>query len=437
MRPSCWALAAASLAVCSTALFGSELTACSSDPPSGDSVSTVADAGPDAAPVTYMTEKALALDLVLTLADAGPSEAGPEVLLDATGPEAVSDAAAPDEAEGPEAGASDAPDAAAPDAARPDAGGVALDAGPPPPAATLTITAHDGAVPLITDLWLYTLDGAQNPTPLTAFTSTATRKSPHLMLPATIGGRPSGLVPADIGVANGLMTGTTRGKLADGAFVSTVTGRVVVSFAAIPTAPILVVAAVEDQRYAGAAAINPDGSAAQVPAGIGEPETHALRSFARDVAPILKAQCELCHQPKGPENADFYKVTGTRDELVNDNFVIAEQTLKCQTADAGQPVADCVRAITEAQFLVEPGAPAASGLLQRSRPDEDAGTSASGLAWYGSRGNRYNTTYGDRRMPSTVYTTDPKDWTNAPAFFDLHPDQFQVIYDWVAQGAPE
>jgi hypothetical protein len=27
------------------------------------------------------------------------------------------------------------------------------------------------------------------------------------------------------------------------------------------------------------------------------------------------------------------------------------------------------------------------------------------------------------------------DWNNAPIVFDVKPQQFQVIYDWVAQGA--
>src|SRR5580692_818060 len=61
-----------------------------------------------------------------------------------------------------------------------------------PPIARLPITARDGATPVITDLWLYTLDG-DHQTPLTGFTSTGARKSLRLMLPATLAGRPSGL----------------------------------------------------------------------------------------------------------------------------------------------------------------------------------------------------------------------------------------------------
>ena len=38
-------------------------------------------------------------------------------------------------------------------------------------------------------------------------------------------------------------------------------------------------------------------------------------------------------------------------------------------------------------------------------------------------------------MPSTTQSTTPADWTNASAYFDLFPAEYQVIYDWVAQGA--
>lgn len=144
-----------------------------------------------------------------------------------------------------------------------------------------------------------------------------------------------------------------------------------------------------------------------------------------------------CHNPAGPDNAGFYLVTGSPDDLVNDNFALKEGTLKCQTAnpDGGVALAECIQALTQAEFLVEPGAPAVSDLTKRSRPDESAGTSPLGLAWYGSRGNRYSVIYGDRRMPATTQSTDAGDWKNAPIVFDMSPRQFQLIYDWVAQGA--
>jgi hypothetical protein len=105
--------------------------------------------------------------------------------------------------------------------------------------------------------------------------------------------------------------------------------------------------------------------------------------------------------------------------------------------DGGTALAECIQAITQAQYLVEPGAPASSDLLQRSRPDENAGTSTEGVLWYGSKGNRYSAKYGDRRMPSSTQETsaDGGTWDNQTCFFDSAPSQFQVLFDWVAQGA--
>lgn len=304
---------------------------------------------------------------------------------------------------------------------------------------TLTITALDGATPVVTDLWLYTLGADSALTPLTGFTSKASRKSPKRMLPATIGGAPSGLAPADDGNANGLMTNTTRGTWSNGALVSTVDGTAVVTLAAVVAAPIVVVAGVEDQRYTGAAAINPDNSSFAPPSSVGQPETHTRRSFAREVLPILVNDCASCHRPGGPDDANFYLVTGSPDALVNDNFALKEQTADCkaQNADGSPELADCIAAIDKAEFLVEPGAPAVSDLLTRSRPDENAGTSPEGLLWYGG-GNpksRFNATYGDRRMPSTTQSVEPSEWQDLPTAFDLAPADFQVLFDWVAQGA--
>ncbi len=309
---------------------------------------------------------------------------------------------------------------------------------PNPASATLQITARDGTKPVITDLWLYTLQG-NDKTPLTGFTSSAARKTGALMLPATIGGQPSGLAPADDGVQNGLMSNATRGTWLQGAFVSTVNGTATVTLPAVPTDPLLVVAGVEDQRYAGAAVVNADGTPGQVPAGSVQLERHIERSFARDVLPMLQQNCTiLCHNVNGPEGAAMYKMD-TRDLLVNDNFALTESTTDCQTKypTGGTAFDACVQAITKAQFLVEPGAPAVSDLLQRARPDEESGSSATGLLWFGggTPRARYNAKYGDRRMPSTTISLNAADWTNLPTFFDQHPDQFQVLYDWVAQGA--
>jgi hypothetical protein len=308
-----------------------------------------------------------------------------------------------------------------------------------PASAVLEITARDGTTPVITDLWLYTLDAGGVQAPLTGFTSTAARKTPGLFLPAIVNGRPSGLSPADDGRQNGLLSNALRGTFKQGAFVSSVNGTVDITLPAVPTTAILVVAAIEDQRYAGAAVINLDGSPGTVPAGVGAPETHTRRSFTDEVKPLLTQYCVGCHNPMHANHADIYKVTGTRDQLVNDNFVLSEDTIDCQEAhpEGGLPLAQCIQAITKAEFLVEPGVPALSGLLTRSRPDETAGSSPTGLSWWGSRGVRYNATYGDRRMPSTTESTDTAEWAkNLPTDFDMKPADYQVLYDWVAQGAP-
>ncbi|HEY2902258.1 MAG TPA: hypothetical protein VGL59_16875 [Polyangia bacterium] len=319
----------------------------------------------------------------------------------------------------------------------------AADAGPPdgPPAAViLQITARDGLDPVRTDLWLYALvDGALQP--FTDFSAVTNRKAGRLLLPATIAGQRSGLVPADDGRLNGLMTDVARGSLVQGAFVSAVDGTVTVNLAAAPTTPLVVLAGVEDQRYAGAAAIFPDGSPGAVPASVGLPETHARRSFSKDVAPILKLQCiAACHNPGGPLTAALYPMN-TRDQLVNNNYAFSEQAVACRAKyPADSPLFNgCLQAITKAQYLVEPGAPALSDLLLRARPDEEAGSSALGLAWFGggSPRSRYNATYGDRRMPSTTVSPDQAQWLNAPTAFDMNPQDFQVLFDWVAQGAPE
>ncbi len=308
-----------------------------------------------------------------------------------------------------------------------------------PASEQLRITTRDGVTAVRTDLWLYTLTGGKMQE-LDAFTATIGRKTSHLMLPATIGGAPSGLAPADDGRNNGLMTDSARGSLIQGAFVTAIDGTIIVTFATAPTDPIVVVAGVEDQRYAGAAVINPDGTPGDVPAGVGAPETHDRVSYTHDVAPILKKQCvDACHDSDGPLTAPLY-LMDTQDHLVNANFALAEQTADCNTKypNGGQALASCIQNITQAQYLVEPGAPSLSDLLQRARPDENASTSATGLLWYGG-GNpkaRYNATYGDRRMPSTTTSLVTTDWTNQqPTYFDMTPKDFQTIYDWVAQGA--
>jgi hypothetical protein len=252
------------------------------------------------------------------------------------------------------------------------------------------------------------------------------------MLPATVNGRPSEFPHADDGRRNGLMTDTSRGSMRQGAFVPGITGTAVVTLPAVPTLPILAVAAIEDQRYAGAAVINPDGTPGPVPADVGVPETHVRRSFARDVAPINGPHCGGCHKPS---HTYVSRPAGSRDDLLNDNFGFALATRNCQRMNpAGGPQMDqCVQAITSASFLVEPGAPAISAWLTRTRPDEDG--NAGGVLWWGARGMRYATDYGDHRMPSTVESIDPIDWTNQPTDFDNDPESYLIVWEWVAQGA--
>jgi len=323
----------------------------------------------------------------------------------------------------------------------------------PPPAAnptgptTLDITARDGITPVITDLWLYTFDDTGAQVPLTGFTvpnaagaAVATnRKSAKLMLPAMIKNAPSGF-PAGItddGRQNGILTNAQRGRLSQGAMVPMITGTITVTLAAPPTQPILVVAAVEDQRYAGAALIKANGEPDAVPAGVGVPETHNRLTYANDIAPIVKAHCSGCHKPT---HTYVSRPGGTRDDLVNDNFGAALATRTCQQANPGGGVKmdQCVNNITAASFLVEPGVPALSNWLARARPDEEGNASANGLLWWGFGGTgptaRYNAT-GDKRMPSTVESNDPTTWVAVTTDFDEDPATYLTVWQWVAQGA--
>src|SRR5262245_56046520 len=83
---------------------------------------------------------------------------------------------------------------------------------------SLTITTRDGATPVRTDVWLYTLEGTQMQ-PLTGFTGTVSRRVRQVLPPATIGGMPSGLSPASTGAENGLMTDGSRSAMMEGKLV--------------------------------------------------------------------------------------------------------------------------------------------------------------------------------------------------------------------------
>ncbi len=38
-------------------------------------------------------------------------------------------------------------------------------------------------------------------------------------------------------------------------------------------------------------------------------------------------------------------------------------------------------------------------------------------------------------MPSTTDSGDQATWTDQPTYFDMHPQDFQLLHDWIAQGA--
>jgi len=257
------------------------------------------------------------------------------------------------------------------------------------------------------------------------------RKSRRLMMPGTIAGQPSGLVPADGGNENGFMSDGVREHRHDGKAVSAIDGDVVIALDSVPPSPLVVVAGIEDQRYAGAAAIDASGAPATLPAGIGAPEQHVPRTFETDIKPILK-QCLDCHAPVG--EAESLPLV-TYDDVVSFDLAFAKGKADCATKHADQAAySACVNAITEVEYLVEPGAPALSPIARRMRPDEERSASVEGLKWFGKGGKRYGG-HGDRRMPPENTTEDASDDRSAPTYFDTHPQEFQIVFDWIAQGA--
>jgi hypothetical protein len=306
------------------------------------------------------------------------------------------------------------------------------------PSTLLTVTVTDGATPVMTDVWLYTLDNGKLAA-LTDFDDPvvgAKRRYRGLLNPCTVGGTPSGLLPCDDGSLNGVQTDKVRATLSDGVYAPAIHGTVEVPLSAAPTSVIVVVVAREDQRYYGAAAINPDSSAAAVPAGMAVPETYPLVTYTHDIAPVVGAFCTTCHAP-GQINPDH--PLDTYDAIVNNNFAYTEQQEDCIENNPSDSAAlqACIAAITSVQYIVEPGNPANSGFTQRTVPDVNAGVSAVGLLWYGSKGSRFDV-HGDRRMPSSTTTPDAgTEDPDASTFFDDDPAKFQVFYDWVAQGAPK
>jgi hypothetical protein len=302
----------------------------------------------------------------------------------------------------------------------------------------LHVSVADGATPVMTDVWLYTIENG-TPKPLTAFTESPAnkRKVRRLMLPCKIGGMSSGLLPCDDGSQNGVMTDLVRDKLSNGMYTPAIKGVVDVALATAPSSPVLAVVAVEDERYAGAAAIDPSGQPVAVPAGLGMPEIHVARSYAKDVAPIINDLCLTCHSANGV--AALYHLA-SYDDIVLRNYAYYEAKQACDAlGDAGAQMA-CEQSITRVGYMVEPGAPANSNLARRSRPDELKSVSPVGALWYGNRnGDRFDA-HGDRRMPSTNTSAVAPDMgqpAGAPTYFDNRPEEFQILFDWIAQGAPQ
>lgn len=300
---------------------------------------------------------------------------------------------------------------------------------------TLTITVKDSGTPVMTDAWLYTLTGGKL-TPLTGFQDPVSkRRYRGLMMPCTLAGTPSNLVPCDDGVLNGVMTDTIREKIVNGVRQSAIDGTVDVTLDAAPVDPIVVVVAREDQRYAGAAAIQTDGTSAAVPAGVGAPEMHRVVTYAKDIAPILSANCTSCHK-KGGLASNF--ALDTYDAVVTIDFGYAESVANCMAMFPADPAGEkaCEGAITHVEYFIERGNAALSGLMRRTRPDEQKSVSMTGLLWYGSKGSRFGT-HGDRRMPPSNLTPDLGDDMPVATYFDDNPAMYQLLWDWVSQGAPQ
>jgi hypothetical protein len=273
---------------------------------------------------------------------------------------------------------------------------------------TLTIVTKDGATPVMTDAWMYTLQNGTTLVPLTAFADPPEkRKYRGLMMPCTLVGQPSGLAPCFKGELNGVQTDTRRLKRVAGVASSNLDGTVVVPLMAAPVDPIVVIVGVEDQRYAGVAAIDIAGAPITAPPGLAVLETHVARTYAADVATIVNTHCVSCH---GKDGTFSYMPMDTYDELLDFNFGFNNKVLACDAQFPADPAGHqtCVDAITSMEFYYEPGNPAVSPAVRRARPDEQKSTSPEGIAWYGGT-SRFSGTHGDRRMPPQNTTADMSD----------------------------
>jgi cytochrome c553 len=297
----------------------------------------------------------------------------------------------------------------------------------------LTIAVKDGATPVMTDAWLYTLQNGTTLVPLTEFADPAEkRKYRGLMMPCTLTGQPSGLTPCFKGELNGVMTDVRRAKHVGGVNQSTIDGTNIVPLTNAPVDPIVVLVGVEDQRYAGVAAIDKAGNPVAAPAGLPVLETHVARTYADDAAPIINTYCISCH---GKDGTFSYMPMDTYDQVTGFDFGRNNGILNCDKQFPNDPTAHqtCVDAITNDEFYFEFGAPAVSPAMRRARPDEQKSVSPEGLAWYGGT-SRFSGAHGDRRMPPQNTTADMSDDLPNPTYFDKVPGDYQVLFDWVAQG---
>lgn len=269
---------------------------------------------------------------------------------------------------------------------------------------SLTLEVKDASLaPVRTDLWLYRRDGERY-VPFSDFTVPgAKRRSPNFMLPAEVLGASTSFSPADDGGRHGLMTDGSNRDAIDGSVEVTLNQ-------ALPDGTrLLVAAALEDQRYYGARTFElPTGGPGPVPL-FNTPVPHVRRTFQDDVKPILAKSCISCHA------AGNWMPMETHDDLLNRGLYDSRT-----------------------EFLVEAGAPALSGFVRRTRP----GLGAEAKKWYGKQGRRWSIDFngviiGDRRMPpeSTRDVTSEAD--GSVAYFDTHLDEYRILWDWVAQGAPE
>lgn len=299
---------------------------------------------------------------------------------------------------------------------------------------TLTITVKDAGAPVMTDAWLYTLKAGVM-TPLTGFQDPdSKRKYRGLLLPCKLANAPSGLAPCDNGELNGIMTDAVRDTLANGAKKTAIDGTVKVTLDAAPTDTIVVVVAREDERYAGAAGIDPSGQPATPPVGVGAPESHPVVTYTKDIQPLIKSLCLSCHT-KGLVAGDY--PLDSYDNVVNFDFGHKESVEACEAKTPGDQAAidACVAAITKTEYMIELGNPVQSTLIRRTRPDEEKSASLTGSLWWGTKTGARFDDHGDRRMPSLNTTADTGDDVAGATYFDGKPTDFKLLWDWIAQGA--